>query len=274
MIRKFYIENSKGQKFDFSYYSGFLISKITGLGFSYNMSYLKYDHIFHGVKKDEPLGEISFDIIFLNGYEGYQSLIEYLNIETTNLKLYYTTTDTKFVYVDFVNLSKSEIADGHLKSTAILNKKTYWIKERTLILNLDQTINGKIYPYTYPFLYNQTTGGKVRIKIGGVTKAATVIEITGNIKNPSLEVKQNNNVITSMKLNIEKNNARIVISSIPNEQYIKSYNGNTEEDIYALQDFEKDNFILLDPSDLELEYNSGTNDETTFKMFIYEYHLG
>ena len=65
MIRKFYIENSKGQKFDFSYYSGFLISKITGLGFSYNMSYLKYDHIFHGVKKDEPLGEIAFDIIFL-----------------------------------------------------------------------------------------------------------------------------------------------------------------------------------------------------------------
>jgi len=77
-----------------------------------------------------------------------------------------------------------------------------------------------------------------------------------------------------MKLNIEKNNARIVISSIPNEQYIKSYNGNTEEDIYALQDFEKDNFILLDPSDLELEYNSETNGETTFKMFIYEYHLG
>src|SRR5690554_2899834 len=220
MIRKFYLENSKGQVFNFNYYSGCLLANITGLGFSYNVSYLKYDHIYNTIKKDEPLGEISFDIIFLDGYLGYQKLIDYLNIETSNLKLYYISNDTKYVYVDFVNLSKSEIADGHLKSTAILNKKTYWIKERTLILNLDQTINGKIYPYTYPFLYNQTTGGKVRVKIGGVTKAATVIEITGNIKNPSLEVKQNNNVITSMKLNIEKNNARIVISSIPNEQYI------------------------------------------------------
>ena len=42
-----------------------------------------------------------------------------------------------------------------------------------------------------------------------------------------------------MKLNIIKNNAKIVISSIPNEQYIRSYDGSVENDIYHLQDFEK-----------------------------------
>ena len=275
MIRKFYLENSKGQVFNFNYYNGCLLANITGLGFSYNVSYLKYDHIYNTIKKDEPLGEISFDIIFLDGYLGYQKLIDYLNIETSNLKLYYTSNDTKYVYVDFVNLSKSEIAGGHLKSVAILNKKTYWIKEKSFILSFDSSVeSGKVYPFSYPFSYSETTGGKSRLKIDGVTKASTLIEITGNVKNPSLNVLKGDEVITSMKLNIIKNNAKIVISSIPNEQYIRSYDGSVENDIYHLQDFEKDNFILLEPSDLTLEFNSGTNNETTFKIFIYEYHLG
>ena len=275
MIRKFYLENSKGQVFNFNYYNGCLLANINGLGFSYKISYLKYDHIYTAVKKDEPLGEISFDIIFLDGYSGYQKLIDYLNIETSNLKLYYVSNDTKYVYVDFVNLSKSEIVDGHLKSGAILNKKTYWIKEKSFILSFDSSVqSGKVYPFKYSYSYSETTGGKARLKIDGVTKASTLIEITGNVKNPSLNVLKGDEVITSMKLNIIKNNAKIVISSIPNEQYIKSIEGVLENDIYHLQDFEKDNFILLEPTDLTLEFNSGTNNETTFKIFIYEYHLG
>ena len=275
MIRKFYLENSKGQVFNFNYYNGCLLANINGLGFSYKISYLKYDHIYTAVKKDEPLGEISFDIVFLDGYSGYQKLIDYLNIETSNLKLYYVSNDTKYVYVDFVNLSKSEIVDGHLKSGAILNKKTYWIKEKSFILSFDSSVqSGKVYPFKYSYSYSETTGGKARLKIDGVTKASTLIEITGDVKNPSLNVLKGDEVITSMKLNIIKNNAKIVISSIPNEQYIKSIEGLLENDIYHLQDFEKDNFILLEPTDLTLEFNSGTNNETTFKIFIYEYHLG
>ena len=275
MIRKFYLENSKGQVFNFNYYNGCLLANINGLGFSYKVSYLKYDHIYTEVKKDEPLGEISFDIVFLDGYSGYQKLIDYLNIETSNLKLYYVSNDTKYVYVDFVNLSKSEIVDGHLKNGAILNKKTYWIKEKSFILSFDSSVqSGKVYPFKYSYSYSETTGGKARLKIDGVTKASTLIEITGDVKNPSLNVLKGDEVITSMKLNIIKNNAKIVISSIPNEQYIKSIEGLLENDIYHLQDFEKDNFILLEPTDLTLEFNSGTNNETTFKIFIYEYHLG
>ena len=275
MIRKFYLENSKGQVFNFNYYNGCLLANINGLGFSYKISYLKYDHIYTAVKKDEPLGEISFDIVFLDGYSGYQKLIDYLNIETSNLKLYYVSNDTKYVYVDFVNLSKSEIVDGHLKSGVILNKKTYWIKEKSFILSFDSSVqSGKVYPFKYSYSYSETTGGKARLKIDGVTKASTLIEITGDVKNPSLNVLKGDEVITSMKLNIIKNNAKIVISSIPNEQYIKSIEGLLENDIYHLQDFEKDNFILLEPTDLTLEFNSGTNNETTFKIFIYEYHLG
>jgi len=274
MIRKFYLENSKGDQFIFNYYKGFLIANISGLGFSYNMNYLKYSHVYHSVKKDEPLGEIQFDIIFLDGYKGYQELIDYLNIETTNLKLYYTTNDTKFAYVDFISLSKTEVVDGHLKSGAILNKKTYWIKERSLILGFNDEQHGKKYPYTYPYSYTKTTGGQAKIKVDGVVPASTLIEITGDIKNPTLKIMKNNSELTSLKLYLEKNNSRIVISSVPNEQYIRSYDGEIEQDIYHLQDFERDNFILLEPTDLILDFDSGTSKETTFKIFIYEYHLG
>ncbi len=274
MIRKFYFENSKGDQFIFNYYKGFLIANISGLGFSYNMKYLKYNHVYHTVKKDEPLGEIQFDIIFLDGYEGYQKLIDYLNVETTNLKLYYTANDTKFVYVDLVSLTKTEIVDGHLKSGVILNKKTYWIKEKSFIFNFNEEQNGKKYPYIYPYSYTKTTGGQARLKIEGVVPASTLIEINGDIKNPTLKIMKNEVELTSLKIYLEKSNSKVIISSIPNEQYMRSYDGELEEDIYHLQDFEKDNFILLEPTDLTLDFDSGTDKETTFKIFIYEYHLG
>ena len=74
MIRKFHLENSKGQKFNFKYSTGVLLTDVQGLGFALELSYLKYNHIHKTVKKDSPLAEISGVLVFIDGYEGYQKL--------------------------------------------------------------------------------------------------------------------------------------------------------------------------------------------------------
>ena len=45
MIRQFYLENDNGQAFYFKYANNVLLSEVTGLGFSFDYKYLKFDHI-------------------------------------------------------------------------------------------------------------------------------------------------------------------------------------------------------------------------------------
>ncbi len=274
MIRKFYLENTNGQQFHFKYSTGVLLSNIEGLGFVLDLSYLKYDHIHKFVKKDLPLLEISATLTFLSSYEGYQSLIDYLNLENENLKLYYESFDMKYVYVDVASLSKSEIKDGTLTSEIIFNKKSYWIKERLILMEIGLSQTGKVYPYSYAYHYQNTISNQTQLKIGGSIKASTKLEIIGSIDHPEVIVTRLGKIVNTLKLNITKNNTKLIISSIPDDQYMHLEENNQIIDIYANQDFTKDNFLYLDPGDLTLEFRPGVIGENLCKVHIYEYHLG
>ena len=273
-MRQFYLENDNGQTFYFKYSNNVLISEVTGLGFIFDYKYLKFDHVFETIKQDTSVGEIGASLSFLDNYEGYQKFIDYITNQSKNLKLYYKDLDLKYIYVDIYSLSKTEIVGGFLKSELIMNKKSYWIKVRQIILEFGSLIGGKNYPYTYPVSYLLTKAEETRVTVGGIKAASTVIEILGDVDKPELNVYLRDNLITSMKLAITKNNARLIISSVPNNQYIKDLSNGQSIDIYALQDFSRDNFILLNPGDLRVEFRSGKTTNTLCKLTIYEYHLG
>ena len=78
MIRQFYLENNNGQTFYFKYSNHVLISEVTGIGFSFDYKYLKFDHIFETIKQDVTIAEIAGTLSFLDGYLGYQRLIDFL----------------------------------------------------------------------------------------------------------------------------------------------------------------------------------------------------
>ena len=273
MIRQFYLENDNGQAFYFKYTNNVLLSEVTGLGFSFDYKYLKFDHIFETINQDVELAEIQGTLSFLDGYIGYQKLIDYLTMQSKNLKLYYKDTELKYIYVDVSSVTKTEIIDGYLKSDITLHKKSYWIKERQLILDFGKVVGGKNYPYTYPVNYLMTKAEETRVSVSGIKNAATIIELIGDVNKPELNVYKRGNIVSSMKLNIDKDKAKIIISSVPNNQYMKDIT-NDDIDIYHLQDFNKDNFILLPPGELLIEFKSGRTTNTLCKLTIYEYHLG
>ncbi len=274
MIRRFYLENENGQQFHFKYHSGVLLSNVTGLGFQFNMSYLKYGHIHKTVSRDTPISEISGVLNFLDGYSGYQNFINYLNQGRENLKLYYTSNDTKFVYVDVVSLSKTEIHAGLLTCEIILNKKSFWIKERQIIIDIDNVTGGKIYPYHYDYKYQITQEGRTTIDIDGFFNANVIIEIIGSVDHPEINVIQSGNVTSSLRLNLVEQDVKIMVSSIADNKYLKMFKNNVETDIYGYQDFERDNFIQLAPGRNTLEFKSGVMENSVCKVHIFEYHLG
>lgn len=274
MIRRFYLENENGVQFHFKYYTGVLLSDIVGLGFEFSLSYLKYGHIHKTVKKETPLLEISAVLNFLDGYDGYQKFIDYLNQGSENLKLYYRTNETKYVYVDIVSLSKAELEAGILKSKIVFNKKSYWIKERQIIIDITNQSGGKIYPYSYTYNYQITREGRTTIDIGGFFNASLIIEMEGNVDHPEINVIHSGKLISSLRLNMVAEDAVIITSSVPDNKYLKMIKDNIETDIYSYQDFEKDNFIELSPGQNTLEFKSGVSTNTLCKVHIFEYHLG
>ena len=125
------------------------------------------------------------------GIKGYQRFIDYLNQGRDNLKLYYVSNDIKYVHVDVVSLSKTEIKAGLLSCEITLNKKSYWIKERQIIIDITEVLDGKVYPYPYAYTYQITQEGQTTIDVGGSFNANVIIEMEGSVDHPEINVIQN-----------------------------------------------------------------------------------
>ncbi len=274
MRKIIYLENKYGNKLYFKYSTGVLISDIKGLGFLISNKYLKYGHKFKKIKDDFTIDEITATLSFIEGYAGYDNFIKYINNDLEGLKLYVESHDLKYVYIDIIKLTKGEIKNGFLTSEIYLNKKSLWIKERSIILNLGSMDDGKTYPIKYPFSYTNVSFGRTKVLIDGIKEASTVLEIEGKVINPEIKVFKDDTLISEMKLNINKENAKLYISSIPDELKMINKEEDLEVDIYNLQDFSKDNFIKLPRGDLTIDFNSGTEELVYCKLTIYEYHLG
>lgn len=273
-MRKFYLENKYGMRFDFTYHNETLLTDVSGLGFNNTFTYLKYENFFESLGSTFQVSEITGIITFLAGYKGYQKFLDYLSSGQENLKLHYESSESFYTYVDVVSLTKSEIKAGGLQSEIIFNKKSYWIKDRVFEITTSEDTKGKRYAYTYPYKYADSSLGLLSTVIGGHLPAALVIEILGSVENPSLQIKQNQNVISELRLIHTRENAKIKVSGILNEIYMIEEIDGKWFDIYQTQDFEKDNFIKLTPGSLTFEFHPGISGTTRCKVFIQEYYLG
>ena len=155
-----------------------------------------------------------------------------------------------------------------------MNKKSYWIKERQIIIDITEVLDGKVYPYPYAYTYQITQEGQTTIDVGGSFNANVIIEMEGSVDHPEINVIQNGILVSSLRLNLVEEDVKIQISSVADNKYLKMIKGDIETDIYAYQDFEKDNFIELKPGRNTLEFKSGVMEDTLCKVHIFEYHLG
>ena len=131
-MRKLWLINDLGEEYRFDYSSMTLISSITGLGFQKTNTYFDFDNIYKKIDETIPTQDIVFNLAFLRKYQGFKSFLSFL--ETSHeLKLYYTSDDTKYSYVEVESLSKTEISGGTLTSELKLKRLSYWYKALILV---------------------------------------------------------------------------------------------------------------------------------------------
>ncbi|MFA7105712.1 MAG: hypothetical protein WC154_00275 [Candidatus Izemoplasmatales bacterium] len=271
MIRKFYLENEYGEKYYFDNRNKALLSQVSGLGFALDIQYLDYGNIYKKADYSIPVSEIQETIIFLNGYTGYKAFVDYLSRSNKEMKLHYQTgVFDAYCLVDISSLTKGELVANTIQSQVIFKKLSYWQNEKVYEINANGTISGKSYPYTYPYNYSKAYGGVLNLKNQGLNQSPLIIEIFGDVAEPEVIIKKNDEIVSTMKLLVTEDNTILKVNSIPTEQEIVM-NGN---DIYGLQDFEKDNFLYLDHGDYEIEFKPGVATNSICRVTLVEYYLG
>ena len=274
MIRKIYLENPSGNKFYFDYRSGCLIHAISGLGFSQEMTYLKYETFYDRVDQTQGLTEIQATLTFLKGYPGYTELMNYLKLGEKELKLYYEADDSAFCFIDIKSISKQELVAGTLQSQIIFQKLSLWLKSQLYTVNVNEDTVGKRYTYSYTYRYSAFFEGKIQIINRGVRKAPLLIEIMGAVSDPEIIIRKNSSIITMLRLYHTQLNGEIHISAVPNKQYIRQIDNGEIISIYGSQDFTCDNFLFVEPGEYEVEFKPGVASLTMCRITLLEGYLG
>ncbi|HAX02691.1 MAG: hypothetical protein A2Y45_01370 [Tenericutes bacterium GWC2_34_14] len=275
MIRSFFLENEYGEIYYFDYRNQTIITQVSGLGFSLDIKYLQYHRMYAKSEYQIPLTEITETLIFLKGYQGYKTFVDYLSKSNKEHKLHYTTPAFKaYTYVDVSNLSKAELVSGTIQSQIIFKKLSLWIKEKSYEIIANGSSYGKVYPYQYPFIYANSYQGITHINNQGLDEAPLNIEIYGAFLNPEITVKKNGTIIQKLKLYVESDDATLTVISNPSEQVIQMIENGTTYDIYGMQDFEADNFLFINHGDYEIEFKPGVSLPSACRVTLFEGYMG
>ncbi len=186
MIRKFYLVNENENTFMLTGYGRNKtdIESLDNLGFEFDIEYHEFDARFVEIKRTIPQKTISMALVFYEGYDGFTKWREFVT-KSKSLRLFYSLKDTKYCYVNVKSSSKTQLEAGILRSNVELECLSLWLVNKSAVINVTRTDDGKIYPYTYPYTYAISFNGTVEVENLSSRSVPIKLTIEGNVYNPN-----------------------------------------------------------------------------------------
>ena len=274
MRRKLYLVNEVGSTFYFDYAHNSVIEEMDGFGFEFEIDYQDFNARFVETKRKIPQKTIGLTLVFIDGYRGFTRWREFLT-KCKELRLFYETdAGKKYCYVNIKSSSKTQLEQGILRTQVKVDCLSLWLVNKSAHIDVVDTGGGKIYPYSYPYVYAISFNGKVTVVNESPIKVPLFIRLIGNCYNPRVIIRQNGEDVQTLRLIVdERDSPTIEISSEPTDQYIKWKLGTEELDYYSKQDFNCDNFLFLPPGESEIFFDPGVREEATCEIFFKEEYI-
>ena len=245
MVREFYIENDKGQRFSMmDIENSCFLNSPSGLGYSYNTEYAQIgDNFIQNIRKITQ-GSISGELIFKK-YDNYKLFIDFIE----------SATDLKFVYkvpfedgykeyfkdIDISSVEKTEIEEGNILRVPVnFNCKSLWYEAKDVVITIDPVTNELRWNFQWNPLFVAYDNRNIIFENKGHTEAPFKLELNGEVVDPIISILEDD-IITK-----ELNLTGLTISQ--GEKFI--YNTkDTEQEIYKTSDNVKTNlFDFLNPN--------------------------
>ncbi|MCQ2772449.1 MAG: hypothetical protein MJ238_04145 [Bacilli bacterium] len=273
-MRNIYLVNEIGTTYFFDYRSSALISSIGNIGVEKQNSYVSFKNRYKLVDSRSPQSSLDFEVVFLNGYEGYSKFLKFIR-ESKELRIFYNNgKDTKYCHVAFKSISKTELQSNTIQSTLSLDKLSLWLNKVNYKIEVNTDDNGKVFPFKYPHTYSLSFNGEVAVRNNGEIRAPLNIVIAGSVNNPRIDIMDGDVVLSTMRLLVQSADCIITVNADESDQYMTMKESGVERNIYQYQDFTCDNFLFVDRGEFTIKFSPGVSSETTCNIQMTEGYGG
>lgn len=266
MYRKFYLENSLGDKCYLAdkQFKQFL-GDVQGLGYSVVATTITVGNKEIVADEQTQPSDVSGVIYFFNevgkAYQDYDDFISF--IRHAPLKLYYLPPNKLFPYYAeglIVQIDKGEYStSGYLPSNFVFHRTTFWQNSQESVYEISnvESKDGKYYDLERPYHYSGNSLNQIIINNQGDMPVGFEFEIIGNVTNPRLTAIQNGVTYGLLKLD-------------GTFDYVKVDSDDERQYIYL----EQDGSIVANPGSYQdLSIKDGVANVTFFKLAVGESKL-
>lgn len=252
-VRKFLLENEKGQQFDMNNFKeSCLLTSPANLGFSYQSEFQQLGNTFvednRTIDKKDPSGTIYF-----KNYDKCKEFIDFIE-KSDKLKWIYKipfTNGEKTYYrdVSIKEFQKSEKKIGILACPVVFNGLSLWYEQTVSIYTIEPTSNEIMWDFEWDSRFADYFTRTLQYINEGHVEAPVLVEMSGHIVNPVIELYIEGQLYQTVRFNVDiAEYEKLLYGTKENDFYInRQKTDGTLESIFNLDviDFANDNVIRL-----------------------------
>ncbi len=254
MVREFKLINEKGQEYSLmDIYKYCLLTEPSGLGYNYSTEYEQLGDTFIANLRKIEQGQIEGVINFLN-YDNYKNFIDYME-KSESLKFSYKIPFKNgqkeyFKDIQIQSLTKTQIqTTGVISENIIFDCLSLWYEENTTIYTIEPLTNEIRWDFKWDSSFTDYDTRSLQYINEGHIEAPVLIEISGHVVNPKLELYVEGQLYQTVTFNVQiAEYEKLLYGTKENDFYInKQKTDGTIESLFSLDviNFENDNVIRL-----------------------------
>lgn len=266
-MRRFKLINAEGTEWDLMQKDGYYNSPD---GYGYERSFKSIQSGFDYLQTSDildqksPSGEMVF-----RSYAQYQAFVAFI-AKDDPLYLYYSPLGTWYrCKCKVQELSKSEMSSpGLLLCDIRFLCFGTWSEQVTATQSEVDTSHGKIYRYSYPYTYADTTIAVATLKNGSLESPCR-LNIFGPVENPTWTLVQNGVSLMTGRVNVTiPEGNKLVVDATPSSMEIAEYTTDNElvGNRYAESDFSTERFVYAPPGESTLTVTNETGAAATMAV--------
>lgn len=275
-MRKFYLENEYGQRWNLnSPETGFLTDP-DGLGYELDSGYAMIGDSFLRTYMKAKQSQVSGTLVFgiQNPYKAFKTFADWIN-SAGRIRLIYAPLNAEYYRdVDAVKLDKAEIGKGVLQCKVQFKCRSLFYSDRTNRFVVDRVEGEFRFDFQWPVRFNDYGTRGIGFNNAGHVPAPFELEIFGYVEYPKVTVKSGNVEQAGIRFDtILQVGEKLEYSSLDGAPYCYRVDAEgRRENFISHLDIMQTNFFKLPVGESTVEFTSDTGATNKTIMTIYQFY--
>lgn len=275
-MRKFYLENEYGQRWNLNNPETGLLTSPDGLGYEMDSGYAMIGDSFLQTYIKTKQSQISGKLIFgtQTPYVAYKAFSDFINCAKKLKIIYAPSTAEYYRDVDGIVLQKTEIDAKVLQCKVQFKCKSLFYSDRTNRFVIDRVDGELRFDFRWPVRFNDYGVRGINFNNAGHVPAPFELEIYGYTEYPEVTVKIDGIEQSHIRFNtILQDGEKLLYSSLDGASYCYRVDIEGQRvNFISYLDITQTNFFKLPVGESTVEFTSNTGARNKTIMTIYQFY--